>query len=105
MSSNKYRVERAVTGRAKCNECGGIIKKEALRIAKVKKGNYWSADAIMHFWYHPRHFFHHMQRTRPTTKKVKKPSDLIGFSSLQIKDQKVIKKLIEKAMESPGKNK
>jgi len=97
MADNKYTVEYAASGKAKCKDtqCNGGIEKGTLRIGKITKNTFSSdEDALKTEWYHGKCIFNALKRARKSTKKIESEDDLDGFSKLKSDDQDELKDLI-----------
>eukprot|EP01130_Rhizamoeba_saxonica_P008277 TRINITY_DN3348_c0_g1_i2.p1 TRINITY_DN3348_c0_g1~~TRINITY_DN3348_c0_g1_i2.p1 ORF type:complete len:356 (-),score=83.07 TRINITY_DN3348_c0_g1_i2:1424-2491(-) len=100
MASNRYRVEYAKSGRAKCKntKCENKstpIAKDALRIAKISPNSFFSEEGVSVDWFHPECIFDTLKRARATTKKIESPGDLEGYSDLKNAEKDIIGNLID----------
>jgi len=103
MADNKYEIEYAKTGRAKCKDskCKQTIEKDALRIGKIGKNPFSeNEDDTKTDWFHAECAFNALTRARGNTKKIDSEDDLQNLDSIKDADQAKVRALIKKFVDA-----
>nr|XP_033777678.1 DNA ligase 3 isoform X1 [Geotrypetes seraphini]XP_033777679.1 DNA ligase 3 isoform X1 [Geotrypetes seraphini] len=102
MAEQRYCVDYASRGMARCRKCNEKIMKGMVRIGKIVANPFSESGGDMKEWYHVKCIFEKLERARATTKKIEDITDLEGWEELQDPEKDLIKQHIKELSAKVG---